>query len=238
MPGYLTKHETVSFAHVADLQICSLLDRNQFSDPLGAAAEQGISSALWPIFGLLWPSGQQLAARLAARVVSQERILEIGCGLGLASLVGHRRGANITASDCHPLASTFLLENLRLNDMPPLPYRHGHWAQAQPLHAPGSAMDASHVNGVYDLIIGSDLLYDRDASALLAPFILSHAGAHTEVWIIDPDRGNRSTFHRHMVAHGFVLHQERLDCVASAGVPAYQGRLLVYQRGVDAPSSA
>ena len=42
----------------------------------------------WPLFGLLWPSGAQLAARLGARPVTPgERILEIGCGLALASLV-------------------------------------------------------------------------------------------------------------------------------------------------------
>ena len=59
----------------------------------------GISSAAWPLFGLLWPSGAHLAARLALRPVrSGERILEIGCGLALASLVGHRRGADVTAN--------------------------------------------------------------------------------------------------------------------------------------------
>jgi len=50
-----------------------------------------------------------------------------GCGLALASPVAHRRGADVTASDCHPLAQAFLLENLRLNDLAPLSYRCDQW---------------------------------------------------------------------------------------------------------------
>ncbi|MDQ2927055.1 MAG: SAM-dependent methyltransferase, partial [Pseudomonadota bacterium] len=89
MPGYLTKQERIAVTGVADLTIRSLLDRQQFADPFGNADRRGISSATWPLFGLLWPSGAHLAARLAARPVrAGERILEVGCGLALASLVG------------------------------------------------------------------------------------------------------------------------------------------------------
>ena len=131
MPGYLLKHESIAVVGVDDLHIRSLLDRQQYSDPLGAAERLGISSASWPLFGLLWPSGAHMAARLAQRPVTPgERILEIGCGLALASLVGHRRGADVTASDCHPLAAAFLRENLRLNALAPMKYRHGQWGAA------------------------------------------------------------------------------------------------------------
>ena len=109
MPGYQTKVERIAVAGAQDLIVRSLLDRQQYTDPHGDALRQGISSATWPLFGLLWPSGAHLAARLARRPVrAGERILEIGCGLALASLVGHRRGADVTASDCHPLAEAFL----------------------------------------------------------------------------------------------------------------------------------
>ena len=102
-PGYLTKQQSIPVAGADDLIIRSLLDINQFHDPLDEALNLGISSATWPLFGLLWPSGARMAERMAQRTVTGERILEIGCGLGLTSLVAHRRGANITASDCHPL---------------------------------------------------------------------------------------------------------------------------------------
>jgi len=97
MPGYLTKQDPIAVTGVALLNIRSLLDRQQFADPFGDAERLGISSAAWPLFGLLWPSGALLAAHLALRPVGDERILEIGCGLALASLVGHRRGGPLTA---------------------------------------------------------------------------------------------------------------------------------------------
>jgi len=217
--GYQVKRERVAVAGADDLIIRSLLDRQQFFDPLGEAERMGISSAAWPLFGLLWPSGAQLASRMAARPVRLgERILEVGCGLALPSLVGHRRGADVTASDCHPLAAGFLGENLRLNRLPPMKYRHGHWGAAQ---APLTR---------YDLIIGSDVLYERGAGAALAAFIARHAGPAAEVWIVDPDRANRPDFNRHMTAEGFALREQRLDCPATAGAAAYKGRLLIYRR--------
>ena len=244
MPGYQTKQETIAVAGVADLVIRSLLDRQQFADPLGAADRLGISSAAWPMFGLLWPSGAHLAARLALRPVTPgERILEIGCGLALASLVGHRRGADVTASDCHPLAAAFLRENLRLNHLLPMKYRHGHWRPPlsalllpppppPPRRAAVVPADAL-VAGLFDLVIGSDLLYERDAHGCLAAFIAQHAAAAAEVWIVDPDRGNRPAFNRQMAGQGFELREERLgDALPAAGSPqpAYKGRLLVYRR--------
>ena len=228
MPGYTTKQECIAVVGVADLQICSLLDRQQFSDPLGLALRVGISSATWPIFGLLWPSGARLAQRLAQRgVLLGERVLELGCGLGLPSLVGHRLGLDMTASDSHPLAPRFLRANLRLNALAPMKYRHGAWQAPEPGPA---APHSTTLRGRYDLLIGSDLLYDRDASSALAGFIGRHANAQSEIWIVDPDRGNRAAFSRQMQGLGFVCTQERLDSPVSATQPAYKGRLLTYVR--------
>lgn len=234
MPGYRTKQETIAVAGVDDLIIRSLFDRQQYADPLGEAGRLGISSASWSLFGVLWPSGAHLAARLALRpVAAGERILEIGCGLALASLVGHRRGADVTASDCHPLTEAFLLENLRLNGLPPMKYRRGQWG-AVPVTAPGMAPAGAELKDEFDLIIGSDLLYERDADATLAAFITRHAAAVAEVWIVDPDRGNRPAFNRGMAAQGFDRCEQRLFAslpVGAGTLPHYKGRLLVYRRG-------
>ena len=231
MPGYQTNQQQIAVAGVDDLAMRSLLDRQQYADPLGEAARQGISPAAWPLFGQLWPSGTRLAELLAARPVRVgERILEVGCGLALASLVGHRRGADITASDCHPLVEGFLGENLRLNAMAPMKYRHGPWSVDAPRPSGRPATGGVRmVRGRFDLIIGSDLLYERDDSAALAGFIGRHAASGAEVWIVDPDRGNRPAFNRSMATLGFRLHEERLDRPATIGVAAYKGRLLTYR---------
>ena len=241
MPGYLLKHESIAVLGVDNLAIRSLLDRQQFFDPLGEAERRGISSASWPLFGLLWPSGAHLAARMARHPVTPgERILEIGCGLALAALVGHRRGADVTASDCHPLASAFLQENLRLNHLPPLPYRHGQWGYKNNNHHSGApnACIADPLQGRYDLVIGSDLLYERDEGGALARFIALHTTAAAPVWVVDPDRGNRPAFTRHMAEHGFAVQEERLHTPALPPAPRYKGRVLVYTRTLQAQTLA
>jgi len=234
MPGYQTKQERIAIAGADDLVIRALLDRQQFFDPFGEAHRLGISSAAWPLFGLLWPSGLQLAARMALKpVCSSERILEIGCGLALASLVGHRRGADVTASDCHPLAASFLEENLRLNDLAAMKYRHGHWSDPELPPGRESASGLCVVRGRYDLIIGSDVLYERGATADLAGFIARHLSPAGEVRIIDPERGNRPAFNRQMAARGFLMREERLNRPSSVGAAAYKGRLLFYRRAAE-----
>ncbi len=225
MLGYHTHQTPVAISGVDDLLIRSLTNRQQFHDPQGHAERIGISSASWPLFGMCWPSGVALAARLAQREVRVgERILEIGCGLALPSLVAHRRGAEITASDCHPLAAGFLRANLRLNGLAPMSYRHGQWNIPARERVRSAVHRGSVVRGRFDLIIGSDLLYERDASGGLASFIGRHAGARSKVWIVDPDRGNRAAFNRQMATEGFTRSEERLDAMA------YKGRLITYER--------
>lgn len=226
MPGYLLKHEIIEVFGSEALTIRSLLDRQQFSDPGGHALALGISSAAWPLFGLVWPSGQYLASAMASRPLRDaERILEIGCGLGLASLVLHRRGGDITASDCHPLAGGFLRENLRLNELPPMPYCHGHWGAQQVSTCFGPV-----VTGLFDLIIGSDVLYERDDEGVLSSFIARHGAPVGEVMIMDPNRGNRSPFNRRMAAMGYTLHETPIRRPVSATEAAYSGRLLHFRR--------
>ena len=215
--GYLVKQECIAIDGGADLNIRSLLDKQQFHDPLGIALALGVSSATWPLFGLVWPSARKMADVMQTFPITDLRILEIGCGLGLASLVIHRRSGTVTASDYHPYTERFLSANLLLNDMHTLPYVSGHWERANPLL------------GEFDLIIGSDVLYERDHPLQLAGFIQRHAASHAQVLIIDPNRGNRVAFHKAMHNNGFALTQSDLLTPLQDETP-YRGRFLSYQR--------
>lgn len=230
-PGLKTRTQRVDIAGGDSLLIRSLKDHQQYYDPHGAARRLGICSASWPLFGLIWPSSIHLAERLQQRPVKpEERILEIGCGLALPTLVGRRRGARITASDRHPMTRAFLEANARLNEIDMIKYRHGQWGWEGEVCVKDAG--AEPLSARYDLILGSDLLYDRDAPAELAHFIDDHAQAAAEVWIIDPDRGHRPAFTREMARYGFELvEQERIeDAPEEDGERPYKGRLLRYMR--------
>lgn len=214
-PGYQVKFETIRGSG-ADLTMRSLLDRQQYHDPDGQAENAGISSAAWPLFGLLWPSGQVLAGAMAVYELKGLRILEVGCGLALASLVIHRRGGDITASDCHPLAAAFISENLRLNGLPAMKYETGNWGRPNP------------GLGLFDLIIGSDLLYDREQPEQLSHFIDRHSSHDVRVLIVDPGRANHASFSRKMGVLGYSHSVAHLTALPDGAT--YKGSLHSYRR--------
>ena len=216
MPGYCTRQMVVRLGG-HDFQIRALSDLQQFADPHHFAERLGISSAQWSLFGQVWPSGRVLAEAMSSFDVAGKRILEIGCGLGLSSLVLQRRKADITASDQHPLAESFLARNSILNGLPEVTYHDLHWS-------------IPHADlGSFDLLIGSDILYERDHIELLAMVIKRHALPSAEVIITDPGRGNSAPFTRALAAQGFSVSEVR-SRFNENDKPPFRGRLLSYRR--------
>jgi predicted nicotinamide N-methyase len=216
MPGYNVLTSTVQIGGL-DYLIRALSDKQQFSDADGEAERAGISSANWPMFGVLWPAGLVLAEEMSAYPVAGKRILEIGCGLALSSLVLQRRGEDITASDHHPLVEQFLIANAALNHLPEICFRSSQWEGPNPNL------------GQFDLIIGGDVLYERDHVDLLAAFLAEHANAHAEVLVTDPGRGHGNALSRALADQGYELVEERRAFEDGDSAP-FRGRLLSFQR--------
>lgn len=203
-----------------EFQVRALADRQQFDDPDGLAAQLGISSAQWSLFGVLWPAGLALAREMASFDVSGKHILELGCGLGLASLVLQERGADITASDHHPSARAFLEHNARLNGLAPIPFHAASWA------GPNLTL------GDFDLVIGADVLYERGHAAAVASFLGLHARPVAEVLLTDPGRSERGRFRAAMLTSGYRGTDRRVDF----GDDTKRGHLLTFTRGAPGPS--
>ena len=216
MPGYTTRILTIPVGG-HDFRIRALSDLQQFADPTGRAQRAGIHSSLWSLFGQVWPAGRVLAETMHSFDVAGKRILEVGCGLGLASLVLAHRGADVVASDHHPLAESFLAYNAGLNDLPALHYRDLPW------ELPDTTL------GRFDLIIGSDVLYERGHALQIARMMERHARPTAELLLTDPGRGNSARFSRLLESEGFVV--ESTQCpMDDADPPPHRGRLLHYRR--------
>ena len=198
--------------------IRGLKDKQQYSDPDGVAELAGISSTTWSLFGNVWPSGMILAEMMNVHVLDGLRILELGCGLGLASMVAHFRGADITASDYHPSARDFFAANISLNNMMPMSFSLCDWAKLQP------------EMGQFDLIIGSDLLYEPNHPALLSSFIDQHSKPTVEVVIIDPDRRQQREFTRAMEGLGYIYSMARASSEQIERLQ-FKGKIMTYRRG-------
>ena len=111
--------------------------------------------------------------------------------MALSSLLLNKQHADITATDYHPEAGIFLARNALLNEDQPIAYKQVDWA------------DTEDDLGLFDLIIGSDLLYEEQHIALLANFIEAHSNQACEVIIVDPGRGRKNKLSARMIEFGY-----------------------------------
>ena len=190
MSAVRVRYQTLEFGDV-DIHVRSLRDTNEFGDKEGESVELGIGSANWAIFGVLWDAGQVLAHLLHSYDIKGRRVLEVGCGLGLSSLVLNHRHVDVTATDYHPAAGDFLAANVALNGGSEIPFVCTAWD------------DEDCGMGQFDLIIGSDVLYERAHVAALSAFIDRHAHPTCEVIIVDGGREERGRFTSSMHALGY-----------------------------------
>ena len=188
--------QTIEFGKI-DIHLCTLRNRQEFHDPGNIAKNLGISPAQWPIFGVVWPSSMVLAHYISDFNTGSKRILEVGCGMALSSLLLNKKHANITATDYHPEVSIFLARNTLLNKDQPIVYEQVDWA------------DKEDGLGLFDLIIGSDLLYEDQHVSLLANFIEGHSNEECEVIIVDPGRGRKNKLSDKMTELGYSSSQEK-----------------------------
>lgn len=213
------RYQTVEIGDT-DFHLRTLRDNQQFEDNDGIAASLGISSATWPRFGTVWPSGERLAKLMFDYDIEGKRILEVGCGIGLASLVLNSRRADITATDYHPEAGNFLAENAALNKGAAIPYVRADWA------------DQNNRLGQFDLIIGSDILYESDHAELLSNFINFHAKPSCTIIIVDPGRSHRGRFSKLMEALGYEHPPAKTEEWEGLS-QQFKGRVLYYKRTSD-----
>lgn len=147
----------------------------QPSDVAGLPDDGDIRWApLAPYWAVLWRSGVALARELERADLSERRVVELGCGLGLPSLVAARAGAEALATDTEPEALALLEQNAGANGIG-LETAEVDWARPEALleRAP------------FDLAVAADVLYEDQAIDQLARLLPRLA---PEAWIADPGR--------------------------------------------------
>jgi predicted nicotinamide N-methyase len=210
------RYQTIEFGK-KDIHICALRDKQEFSDPDDTAEDLGISSSQWSLFGVLWPSSLVLANYMLEYETEGKRILEVGCGLALTSLLLNNQKVDISASDYHPEAELFLKRNALLNNDAVIPFERADWSKQ------------TDTLGKFDVIIGSDILYEDQHIAQLANFINNHANETCEVILVDPGRGRKNKISNKLTDCGFTnthtkpVHTNYLDA-------EFKGYILKFNR--------
>jgi predicted nicotinamide N-methyase len=127
-----------------------------------------------PYWAELWPSGLALAEALPSDLAGLA-VVELGCGLGIPSLVAAARGARVTSVDWAAEAVELLRENAARNGLE-LEVVRGDW---------------SSFAGSFDLVLGADLLYEERNGDALREVLPSLA---PRVLLADPGRPAATAF--------------------------------------------
>ena len=137
-----------------------------------------------PYWADLWPSSVALARHVfEGEHIAGRRAVELGCGVGLPSVIALARGADILATDHYEAALDFTRYNALVNLGRELRTRILDW------HTP-----RTQALGYFDLVLVADVLYERrnvPALAALIPTLLTPGG---EVLLADPGRKNAPVF--------------------------------------------
>src|SRR3954470_24446878 len=137
---------------------------------------------LVPYWSVLWRSGVALGRELAAGPRLDGRlVLELGCGLGVPSLVAASKGGQVLATDGEEEALEMVERNARENGIE-LATALLSWDASDELLAGGDP---------YDLVLAADVLYERSSVALLLE-LLPRLG--DEVLLADPGRPAADAF--------------------------------------------
>lgn len=154
--------------------ICEAMTPDEQLDPF--------AEDMCPYFGILWEAAEGLAEYLAEnpKLVQNKTVLELGCGLGLPSLVAAELGGKVLATDFHPDVEEYFLRNCRHSSVQ-CEYQRLNWRE-------------ENVQKKYDVVIGSDVLYESKHPKEVALGLLRFVKEGGTIILSDPGRSYLQQF--------------------------------------------
>ncbi len=135
-----------------------------------------------PYWADIWPSSRVLGRYLLERASPPGRLLELGCGAGLVAACAAASGHVVTATDYDENALTFARLNVVRN------------SGVEPLVRMVDWRSFPTDLGTFDLVVASDVLYERSYVEPLAHAMDMTLGVGGRAIIADPGRVGREAF--------------------------------------------
>lgn len=153
-----------------------------------AAFDRDGDAPYWP---LLWPPAIAMARSVySAPWLANTTVLEVGCGIGAASLAAAKRGWQVVASDSQLDAVQLAVANGALNG----------------LHIEGLLLDwRSPIDRTFDVILGCEVIYDETLHAPLLQLIRRMLTSSGEAWFADHGRMHAPLFAHRAEEAGFQV---------------------------------
>ncbi|HEV7990512.1 MAG TPA: methyltransferase domain-containing protein [Gemmatimonadaceae bacterium] len=145
-----------------------------------------------PYWADLWPSARILAEELAVMRLAGQRVLELGCGLGVVAVGAVLGGAQVTATDYYEEATLFASLNVAAATGRQIATRMVNW------------VDMPKDLGKFDVVLASDVLYEHRYAPLVANAIATTLVRGGEAIVADPGRIALQEFLDECSARGLV----------------------------------
>jgi len=177
-----------------EVRFLAIADLDPFVD-----AEQllGVGEVPEPPYWMhLWPGASSLSRRLAVQCEAGQRVLELGCGLGVPSLVAALRGAAVVATDWQRDPLQLLRRSARLNQVE-LGLVQMDWRR---LCVRGAA---------FDLVAGADVAYDAGEEEGLVTALAAAVRRGGRVMLADSVNTYRQGLAERLRTVGFDVREER-----------------------------
>jgi predicted nicotinamide N-methyase len=129
-----------------------------------------------PYWADLWPSARILAEELAVMRLRGQRVLELGCGLGVVAIGAVLGGAEVTATDYYEDAPRFAMVNVAGATGTRIATRMVNW------------VEMPKDLGKFDVVLASDVLYEHRYASLVANAIAATLVRGGEAIVADPGR--------------------------------------------------
>jgi len=157
-----------------------------------------------PYWADCWPSARILASLVAEHTGADRTLLELGCGIGLVSLVAATAGYQVLATDYYADSLEFTAANAQRHNIDRVDTRLVDWRKL-----PADL-------GMFDVIVAADVLYEREYAELVASVIARALAPGGRAIVTDPGR---------RPAEGFVAQcqAQGLQAALAQRIPTVDG---------------
>jgi predicted nicotinamide N-methyase len=155
---------------------------------------------LAPYWSVLWRSGVALARELDGEELRGRRVVELGCGLAIPSIAAARAGAKVIATDGDIDALGLVARNAEANGV-----------EVETAAVDWADPDDLVERGPFDLVLASDILYERPCVAMLLSLMprLAPVG-----WVADPGRPAADAFFEQVQKRGWEVERRKRGVVS------------------------
>lgn len=184
----------------------SLIDEERFAE-----------DEFLPYWAQLWPSALALARHVARLDLRDRGVLEIGCGVGLPSIVAAIRGARVLATDWAPEALRCTDGNARTNGV-----------QLETRVVPWESPDLLADRSPFELVLAGDVLYEQRNAELVLRLLTDVVGEPGHALVADPGRRFTESFLAEAGSAGFLVATHHAREIPRGGIhelsrPAEEG---------------